>query len=103
MNTWLLLRGVSWPVIELSIVVFAIIAARRYKLKGLWILAAASVLGVVSDIMRLVISVDFLSRHGYSLNYLALIGFGYYMAMVMAVCGWGVLAFGRRKADKPAA
>ena len=103
MNTWVLLRNVSWPVVELGIVVFAVIAARRYKLKGLWILAAGAVVGVISDVVRVVISADFLSRHGYSLNYLALIGIGYYMAMVMAVCGWGVLAFGRKKADKPAA
>ena len=103
MNTWFLLRNISWPVIELGIVVFAVTAARRYKLKGLWMLAVASVLGVVSDVLRIVISVDFLSRHGYSLNYLALIGFSYYVAMVMAVCGWGVLAFSQKRAEEPAA
>lgn len=97
MNTWFLLRNISWPVIELGIVVFATIAARRYKLTGLWILAAASILGVVSDVLRTVMSVEFLSRHNYSLNYLALVGFGYFAAMVIALCGWGVLAFSRRK------
>jgi hypothetical protein len=97
MNTWFLLRNVSWPIIELGIVVFATLAAWRYKLKGLWVLAAASILGIVSDVLRTVVSVEFLSRHNYSLNYLALIGFGYYAAMVIALFGWGMLAFSQRK------
>jgi hypothetical protein len=101
MNTWLQLRNVSWPAIELSIVVFAIIAAWRHKSKGLWILAAASVLGVICDAVRLFLSSQFLYQHPNAMSYLTWIGVGFYAAMVIALCGWVVLAFTNKRHEKP--
>jgi len=101
MNTWFQLRNVSWPIIESGIVVFAIVAAWRHKSKGLWILAAASVLGVVCDALRLLLSGQFLQQHPSAMNYLRLVGVGLYAAMVIALSGWVVLAFSANRHEKP--
>jgi hypothetical protein len=97
MRTWFLLRNLSWPIILLGIVVFAVIAAWRSRLTGVWILAGATVLAVAASAAQIVLTTDFLMRHQISANYLVLIGVGYYAAMVTALSGWGVLAFGRKK------
>ena len=97
MNTWFQLRNVSWPIIEFGIVVFAVTAAWRHKSKGLWILAAASVLGVISDAVRLLLSGQFLYQHPNAMNYLRLVGVGFYAALVIALCGWVVLAFSSKR------
>ena len=103
MHTWLMLRGVSWPIIELGIIAFAIAAAVRTKTKGLWMLAAASVLGVLSDAARFIMSGEFLYRHPNAMNYLTWVGVALYVAMLLALCGWGVLAFRPKDGQKPRA
>ena len=101
MNTWLQFRAVSWPVIVIGIVLLALIAGWRHKTWGVWLLAAASALAAITSAAQILMSVEFLSRHQLSLNYLWLIGFGYYAAMVLGLCGWAVLAFTRTRRDKP--
>jgi hypothetical protein len=86
--------------IQLSIVAFAIIAAWRHKLKGMWILAAGTVTGSLQAIMFLLISSPFnLIDHDTATKYMHS-GSGYlsYATMIIALVGWCILAFSRKNA-----
>jgi len=97
----LLLRLGLWVVFEIAIVVFAVIAAWRHKRAGLWVLAAAVILAVLDDVLHLLWSNDFLMRRENTTVYLVVLGYGYYAVIVTALCGWGILAFSRKKGQKP--
>jgi hypothetical protein len=97
----LILGGLAL-LIHLGIVIFAIAAAWRLKLKGIWILAAAAFVGLVQAIIIFLITSQ--------LNWISYdtamkfrqIGIGYlsYAAMIIALIGWCVLAFSRKSASQ---
>ena len=96
-----LLRLGLWVVFELAIVVFAVIAAWRHKRTGLWFLAAAVILAVLDDVLHFVWSNDFLMRRENTMVYLVVLGYGYNAVILAALCGWGILAFSRKKGETP--
>ena len=103
MKTWFLFRNLSWPFIQLGMLVFCIMAARRHRLRGLWVLAAATILSIMSSVVQLVISQDVLMQHPGAFYFLMLSGIGYYAAMVAALVGWGLLALSRETAGRSSA
>jgi hypothetical protein len=85
-------------VIQLAIIVFAVVAARRHKLKGLWILVGAAVLTAFHVVANIVISSPFqIVDHQNAMRYYGVLGYVYYAIMFIALCGWCVLAFTHRK------
>jgi hypothetical protein len=85
--------------IQLGIVVFAIMAAWRHKLKGMWILTAGTVVGLLQAVAFFLISSPFnLVDHDATTRYMHY-GSGYlsFAIMIAALVGWCVLAFTRKK------
>jgi len=84
--------------IQIAIVVVAIIAARRHKLPGLWILAGAALATAIHVIANIAISSPFgFVEHDEMMKYFQMLGYLYYSIMFIALCGWCALAFSRRK------
>lgn len=90
-------------VIQTAVLVVAVIAARRYKLKGLWILVAAALLAVLRDVMVMVSSSLIRAGNDNAMAYSASLQYVPFVTMVIGLCGWCVLAFSRKKGEKPAA
>ena len=88
--------------IQAAVLVIAVIAARRYKLKGLWILVAAVFLSVFQDVMGLVSSSLITAGHESAVTSSAWLLYVPWVTMVLVLCGWCVLAFSRRQGAKPA-
>lgn len=85
--------------IHLGIAVFAILAAWRLKLKGIWILAVAAIVSLVqAGLIFLITSQLNLVSHDTAVK-LRQIGIGYlsFATMIIALVGWYVLAFSRKK------
>jgi hypothetical protein len=94
--SFLFVRGVRL-IVQLGIVVFAILAAKRHQLPGLWILAVAAALTALQAIANVMISSPFLSvEHDNMMKYYCLVEYSYYVTMFVALCGWCVLAFSQR-------
>jgi hypothetical protein len=94
-----LIFGALALLIQVSIVVFAIMAAWRHKLKGMWILAAGTVVGLLQSVMFfLIASPSNLVDHDTATKYMHY-GSGYlsFATMVAALAGWCILAFSRKK------
>lgn len=86
-------------VVQLGIIVFAVIAALRHKLTGLWILVAAAVLTAFHVVANIVISSPFqIVAHDNVMGYLNALGYVYYAIMFIALGGWCCLALSGRKA-----
>ena len=84
---------------QVGIVVFAFLAARRYKLKGLWFLATGTIIGLVQGAMFFLISSPFnLVEHDIATKYMHF-GSGYlsFAMMIIELIGWSILAFRRDK------
>lgn len=94
-----LIFGALALLIQLSIVIFAIMAAWRHKLKGVWILAAGAVVGLLQAAINFLISSPFnLIDHDTAMKYrLAGSGYLYFATMIAALVGWCVLAFSQKK------
>jgi hypothetical protein len=88
-------------VIQAAVLVVAVIAARRYKLKGLWILVAAVFLAVFQDVLGLVSSSLISAGHENAMTYSAWFQYVPWVTMILALCGWCVLAFSRKQGTKP--
>ena len=88
-------------VIQAAVLVVAVIAARRYKLKGLWILVAAVFLAVFQDVMGLVSSSLISAGHENAMTYSAWLQYVPWMTMILVLCGWCVLAFSHKQGAKP--
>ena len=88
--------------IQAAVLVVAVIAARRYKLTGLWILVAAVCLAVFQDVMGLVSSSLVGSGHDNAITYSAWLQYVPWVAMILVLCGWCVLAFSHKQGAKPA-
>jgi hypothetical protein len=88
--------------IQAAVLVVAVIAARRYKLNGLWILVAAAFLAVFQDVMGLVSSSMISAGHDNATGYLAWLQYVPWVTMILVLCGWCVLAFSHKQGAKPA-
>lgn len=85
--------------VQVGIVVFAFVAAWRLKLKGIWMLAAAATVSFVQTLMFFLISSPFnLIDHDTATKYMHY-GSGClsFATMIIALVGWCVLAFSRKK------
>jgi hypothetical protein len=84
---------------QLGIVAFATMAAWRHKLKGMWILAAGTVVGLLQAVINFLISSPFnLVDHETVMKYrLVWVAYLSFAAMIAALVGWCVLAFSRKK------
>jgi hypothetical protein len=89
-------------VIQAAVLVMAVLAARRYKLNGLWILAAAVFLAVLQDVMGLMSSSLISAGHENAVTYSAWLQYIPWVTMILVLCGWYVLAFSRKQGAKPA-
>jgi divalent metal cation (Fe/Co/Zn/Cd) transporter len=87
--------------IQAAVLVVAVIAARRYKLNGLWILVAAVFLAVFQDVMGLVSSSLISAGHENAMTYSAWLQYVPWVTMILVLCGWCVLAFSRKQGTKP--
>jgi hypothetical protein len=87
--------------IQSVVLVLAVIAARRYKLTGLWILVAAVFLAVLQDVMGLVSSSLINDGHENVMAYSAWLQYVPWMIMILVLCGWGVLAFSHKQGARP--
>jgi uncharacterized membrane protein len=87
-------------VIQAAVLVVAVIAARRYKLKCLWILVAAVFLAVFPDVMGLVSSSLISAGHENAMTYSAWLQYVPWVTMILVLCGWCVLAFSRKQGTK---
>ena len=88
--------------IEAAILVVAVIAARRYRLKGLWILVAAAFLAVLQDVMGLMSSSSISAGHDNAMSNSAWLQYGPWVTMILILCGWCVLAFSHKQGGKSA-
>ena len=82
-------------IIEMAILAVAIVAARRHKLAGLWILIAALIWTTMFDNAHFV--VDQLPYQQKVKCWNLLSHYLFYGNMFLPLCGWCVLAFSRRK------
>ena len=85
--------------VQMGIAIFAFVAAWRFKLKGIWILAAAAVVSFVQTLMFFVISSPFnLVDNDTATKYMH-VGSGYlsFATMLIALVGWCILAFSRKR------
>jgi hypothetical protein len=89
--------------IQAAILVAAVIAARRYKLTGLWILVAAAFLAVFRDVMDMMFSSLLRAGHDNAMTYSAWLQYIPFVTMILVLCGWCVLAFSRKQGAKSAA
>ena len=87
--------------IQAAVLVVAVIAARRYKLNGLWIMVAAVFLAVFQDVMGLVSSSLISAGHDNAMTYSAWLQYIPWVTMILVLCGWCVLAFSRKQGVKP--
>jgi len=87
-------------VIHVAVLVLAVIAARRYKLTGLWILAVAVFLTVFQDLMGLVSSSLISAGHDNAITYSAWLQYVPWVTMILVLCGWCVLAFSHKEGQK---
>jgi hypothetical protein len=88
--------------IQAAVLVVAVIAARRYKLNGLWILVAAGFLAVFQDVMGLVSSSLISAGHENAMTYSAWLQYIPWVTMILVLSGWCVLAFSHKGGAKPA-
>lgn len=86
--------------IQAAVLVVAVIAARRYKLTGLWILVVAALLAVFQDVLGLVSSSLISAGHENAMTYSAWLQYVPWVTMVLVLCGWCVLAFGHKQGAK---
>ena len=88
--------------IQAAVLVVAVIAARRYKLTGLWILVAAVFLAVFDDVMGLMSSSLISSGHDNAITNSAWLQYVPWVTMILVLCGWCVLAFSHKQGAKAA-
>jgi hypothetical protein len=97
---YLLEKPLSWGVPQLIIAVCVILAARRYRLAGMWILSAAAILAFVS---RVGFTLAIQCGDGRPSAGLALLLVSYptIVISIITVVGWAMLAFCRSKKSSP--
>ena len=88
-------------IVQVATLVVAVIAARRHAIRGLWILVLALLLTVALSITDLVFFLMIQAGHDAGMSYLEALGHVPLIIMVITLCGWCILAFCRKKGDKP--
>lgn len=95
--SFLIFNGVE-VLVHLGIVAFAILAACRHRLIGIWLLAAAALL---SFLQLVVWVIGFAPINGAGHNdirqFMGAVTLLRYSAGILALCGWCSLAFTRRR------
>jgi hypothetical protein len=86
--------------VEVAILLLAIIAARRNRLKGLWILVLAALLTVIHDALTMGSFTWSRSGHDDTMGATAWLQHIPLVTMVIVLFGWLVLAFSSRKGVK---
>ena len=87
--------------VQLAILIIAVIGARRQKLGGLWLLAAAAAALAVREMVNVVLSPSLIAHNEKVMVYWSALQYVPFLAGVIALCGWCVLAFSRRKGETP--
>jgi hypothetical protein len=87
----------NWGVPQLFLAVFTVLAARRHKLPGMWLIAAAAILSLfVKVALALLVHLDTdkasSGRVFASLNFYPSL-----LVLLLAIVGWAKLAFPRTK------
>ncbi|MGA2870818.1 MAG: hypothetical protein ABSF34_16855 [Verrucomicrobiota bacterium] len=87
----------QWGVPQLILAVLGVLAARRHKLPGLWVIAAAAILSLLQRV-ALALVVLLVPSRGDSARMFAPLNFYPGMLIVLiAIVGWAMLAFPRTK------
>lgn len=91
-------------IIQAAVVTFAIIAALRHKLKGLWVLTAGTIVGLVQSVVNFVMSspLHFVDQDAAMHYRLAGAAYLSFTTMLVALTGWFILAFVRQGNSKRA-
>lgn len=89
--------------VQLGILIVAVIAARRHRLGGLWLLAGAAAGLALRDIANAVLSPSFIANNEKVMVYWISLQYFPFLAAVTALCGWWVLAFSRKRRESPGA
>jgi hypothetical protein len=89
--------------VQLAILVIAIVAARRHRLSGLWLLAAAAAVMTLHSIANLVLSPSLIASNDRVMTFWISLQYVPFFAALVALCGWCVLAFSRARGEKPKA
>ena len=86
-------KVMQWGVPQLILAVLMIIAAFRHRMVGLWLLAVAAVITFITSVwMRIII------RHsGGSPSDFRLVQFPNFLALLISIVGWALIAFSRTK------
>ncbi len=94
---------VRWlgPCVQLAILIAAIVAARRHKLKGLWLLAGAAAGLAMHDIVNILLSPTTIADNATVMLWWIRFQYVPFFAALAALCGWCVLAFNGVKGKKP--
>jgi hypothetical protein len=90
-----LIFGVIRLLLCFGIAVFAVIAAWRHSLAGLWVLAAATAIAFVEAIVTTLLSSPWRSES--IMRYVNLMSYLSYATIITAFIGWCILAFSRKK------
>jgi len=88
------------PIVCLAILVVSIIAARRHRLAGLWILVLAAFLTALHSILYIVLSSLMHSGHDDLMVYWVGLQFVPFFIAAVALCGFFVLAFSAKRGEK---
>jgi hypothetical protein len=89
-----------YPVVCLAILVVSIIAARRHRLTGLWILVLAAFLAATHSVLYIAFSSLLHSGHDNIMVYWVGLQFVPLFIAAVALCGFFVLAFSAQRGEK---
>jgi hypothetical protein len=96
MSTWLG-QSLNWGLPQLIMAVLAVLAARRHKLLGIWLLAVAAILSLFLKV-ALALLVRLIASRAASTGVLASLNFYLgLLILLIAIVGWATLAFPRPK------
>jgi len=86
-------EAMQWGVPQLILAALIIIAAMRHRMVGLWLLAVAAVITFITHVWFMI-----LIRHsGGSSGDFRLVQFPNFLALLISITGWALLAFSRTK------
>jgi hypothetical protein len=95
LSTWIG-QVFNWGIPQLVIAVLAVVAARRHKLRGMWLIAAAAILSFLLKV-ALALVVSLIASKADSGRIFAPVNFYVQLlALVVAIVGWTMLAFCQR-------
>jgi len=87
-------------VLQIIVLVIAVIAARRYQLKGLWFLVAAVFLTVFQDAFGMISALTYRAGNDNATLDWSWLAYLPYVTAVLVLCGWCVLAFSKKQGTK---